>query len=125
MERPAIVHIQESIDGSDARITVTLAWQDEEFVGQALGSAEFELRPRLVGEATLNAIEHVAHDMIGLELSAVATQELGDVRIALAQVDITTLGERLVGSALVREDDPSLATVRAVLDALNRRIALI
>lgn len=124
-ERPVIVHVQESFDGSDARVTVTLAWEDEEYSGQAVGIAEPVARPRLVGEATLRAVEQVAHEAIVLDLSAVATQDLGSVRVALAQVDITNLDERFVGSALVREDDPSLATVRAVLDALNRRIALL
>ncbi|NOY55174.1 MAG: hypothetical protein GXP34_04225 [Actinobacteria bacterium] len=124
-ERPVIVHVQESLEDGDARVTVTLSWEDEEFSGQAVGATADAARPRLVGEATLHAIEKVAHDAITMDLSAVATQELGDVRIALAQVDITNLSERFVGSALIRDDDPSLATVRAVLDALNRRISLL
>jgi len=124
-ERPVIVHVQESLEDGDARVTVTLSWEDEEFSGQAIGAIGDSALPRLVGEATLHAIEKVAHDAITLDLSAVATQELGDVRIALAQVDITNLSERFVGSALIRDDDPSLATVRAVLDALNRRISLL
>ncbi|HZJ47758.1 MAG TPA: hypothetical protein VFD97_01830 [Acidimicrobiia bacterium] len=124
-ERPVIVHVQESLEDGDARVTVTLSWEEEEFSGQAIGETDASARPRLVGEATLRAIEQVAHDAISLDLSAVATQELGDVRIALAQVDISNFGERFVGSALIREDDPSLATVRAVLDALNRRISLL
>jgi len=124
-QRPIIVHVQESLDEGDARVTVTLSFEEEEFSGQAIGAVEESARPRLVGEATLRAIERVAHDAIILDLSAIATQELGTVRIALAQVDITNLSERFVGSALIRENDPSLATVRAVLDALNRRIALL
>ena len=124
-QRPIIVHVQESLDEGDARVTVTLSFEEEEFSGQAIGAVEESARPRLVGEATLRAIERVAHDAIILDLSAIATQELGTVRIALAQVDVTNLSERFVGSALIRENDPSLATVRAVLDALNRRIALL
>jgi len=73
----------------------------------------------------LSAIQHAAHDALVLDLAAVATQELGIARIALAQVDIGNMEERLVGSALIRNDDPSLATVRAVLDALNRRLSLL
>ena len=123
--RPAIVHIQESLEGNDAAVTVTLSWEDEEFTGRAVGEPDEVHRPRLVGEATLSAIQHAAHDALILDLAAVATQELGIARIALAQVDIRNMEERLVGSALIRNDDPSLATVRAVLDALNRRLSLL
>jgi hypothetical protein len=123
--RPAIVHIQESVDGDDAAVTVTLSWEDEEFSGQAVGSPEPTARPRLVGEATLSAIQHAAHDSLVLDLAAIATQELGVARVAVAQVHIRNMDERLVGSALIRDDDPSLATVRAVLDALNRRLSLL
>ena len=121
--RPAIVQIQESLDGADAAVTVTLSWEDEEFSGQAVGSPDATARPRLVGEATLSAIQHAAHDALVLDLAAIATQELGIARIALAQVNIKNMDEHLVGSALIRDDDPSLATVRAVLDALNRRLS--
>lgn len=123
--RPAIVHITESLDGGDAAVTVTLSWEDEEFTGSATGSPDPIHRPRLVGEATLRAIQHAAHDSLLLDLTAVATQELGVARVALAQIDIRNMEERLVGSALIRDDDPSLATVRAVLDALNRRLTLL
>jgi hypothetical protein len=123
--RPAIIQIHETVEGQDARVTVTLAWEDEEFSGVAVGSADTVSRPRLVGEATLHAIEHAAHDAIQLDLTAVATQELGVARVALAQVDMIDVDERFVGSALIRDDDPSMATVRAVLDALNRRLGLL
>jgi hypothetical protein len=123
--RPAIVHIQESLEGGDASVVVTLSWEDEEFTGRSSGSSDSTHRPRLVGEATLDAIQHAAHDSLVLDLAAVATQELGIARVALAQIDIRNMEERLVGSALIRDDDPSLATVRAVLDALNRRLALL
>jgi len=100
--RPAIVHIQESVDGDDAAVTVTLSWEDEEFSGQAVGSPEPTARPRLVGEATLSAIQHAAHDSLVLDLAAIATQELGVARVAVAQVHI-----------------------RNMLDALNRRLSLL
>lgn len=122
-ERPAIIHISESVDGDDARVMITLEWADTVFHGEAIGSAEVEHRARLVGEATLNAVEKVTDGRIHLDLEAVATQDLGVVQIALAQVSLTETGESLVGSALVSELDPSAATVKAILDAINRRLA--
>lgn len=123
MERPVIVNVHEVVDGDDARVSVVLDFRDEEITGSAVGPAEPVARPRLVGEAALDAVERAINNVVHLDLGAVATQELGPIRIALAQVDIAALGETFVGSALIREDNPSLATVRAVLDAINRRLS--
>jgi hypothetical protein len=122
VERPVIISVQEAIEGNDARISVVLDFSDEKITGSAVGPADPASRPRLVGEATLDAVERATHNAVQLDLAAVATQELGPIRIALAQVDVITLHETLVGSALIREDDAALATVRAVLDAINRRL---
>ncbi len=123
MERPVIVNVHEAVDGDDARVSVVLDFREEEITGSAVGPADPAARPRLVGEATLDAVERAINNVVHLDLAAIATQELGPIRIALAQVDIAALDETFVGSALIREDNPSLATVRAVLDAINRRLS--
>ncbi len=124
-ERPAIIRISENVDGEDARVMITLEWGDSVFQGEAIGSSGEEHRARLVGEATLNAVEKVTEGRIHLDLEAVATQDLGIVQVALAQVNLTDTGESLVGSALVSEHDPSAATVKAILDAINRRLSAV
>ena len=124
-ERPAIIHISEAVDGDDARVMITLEWSDTTFHGEAIGSSGPEHRARLVGEATLNAVEKVTNGRIHLDLEAVATQDLGIVQVALAQVNLSETGESLVGSALVSEHDPSAATVKAILDAINRRLTTV
>jgi hypothetical protein len=53
---------------------------------------------------------------------AVATADLGEERVALAQVRLGEGGEVLVGSALEAGAGPSLAAVRAVMAAVNRRL---
>ena len=55
---------------------------------------------------------------------AVATQELGPVSIALAQVRLDT-DEMMVGTSIIGEGDGEHAAVRAVMDAVNRRLGLI
>lgn len=122
-ERPAIIQISEAVEGDDARVMITLSWADTSFTGEAIGSSDADHRARLVGEATLRAVERVAEGRFHLDLEAVATQDLGVVQVALAQVTLTETGESLVGSALVSEHDPSAATVKAILDAINRRLA--
>ena len=80
-------------------------------------------RPRIVGEATLRAVEAVTGGRLQLTLDAIATTDLGESRVAMAQVGLVGSPEPLVGSALVQTSDSATATVKAVLDALNRRMA--
>ena len=97
-ERPAIIRISETEDGDDARVMITLEWGEITFHGEAIGSSSPEHRARLVGEATLNAVEKVTEGRIHLDLEAVATQDLGIVQVALAQVNLTETGESLVAA---------------------------
>lgn len=121
-KRPIIISIEDEIDGEDARITVILDWADQPWHGQAIGSAAAQ--PRLAGEAALDAIHLLTSGEVEIELLAVATSDLGAARVALAQVRLDN-DEILVGSALQGEADSRLAAVRAVLDAINRRLELI
>jgi hypothetical protein len=122
-ERPAIVAIEQDADGDDVRVTITLDYADRKHFGQAIGRADAPHRPRLAAEAALHAVENLTGNSLDLELLAVATAALGEARVALAQVRLGGAADAvLVGSALIREDDPSLAAVRAVMDALNRRL---
>jgi hypothetical protein len=122
-ERPAIVRIREVDEPDRARVSIVLSWHDEEFVGEAVGPLDWSARPRLVGEATLRAVEKVTNNTISMSLAAVATTDLGSAQIAVAQVRLDGTEEALVGSAMLGETDQSAATVKAVLDALNRRLA--
>ncbi len=122
MSRPAIVSITEEHEGNDAVVTVTLAWQDEEYHGVAEGSATARHRPRLVGEATLRAVEEVTDGSVHLRLDAVAATDLGEAQVAMAQVELHGDEDPFVGSAMLEGHDSSGATVKAVLDAINRRI---
>ena len=121
--RAAIVGIQESSDNGIAHVQITLTYHDAEFHGKASGSASVSSRPRIVGEATLRAVEAVTEGRLKLTLDAIATTDLGESRVAMAQVGLAGSSEPLVGSALVQTSDSATATVKAVLDALNRRMS--
>ena len=110
-------------EGSRTTVVVTLLWHGEEFVGTAAGPAAPSARLRLVGEAALRAIE----DIIGgdaLALDAIGAPAIGMRKVIVAVIVMTGAdGEDVVvGSALSQGDDSETA-VRAVLDALNRRIS--
>ena len=117
-KHPVIIGVEDEVDGRDARVTVILDWADQPWHGQAIGSAT--TRPRLAGEATLDAVNLLTNGAVDLELLAVATSDCGTEQVALAQVRFGS-DAVLVGSALQDEADGRLAAVRAVMDAINRR----
>lgn len=118
--RPVIASIEDDVDGVDARVTVTLDYHDQHFHGQAIGATTEHTR--LAGEATLRAVEELTEGAMSLELLAVATTDVGAGQVAVAQVRVAD-DDVLVGSALQGEEDGQLAAVRAVMDALNRRLS--
>lgn len=120
-ERPAIVDISETTDGSRSTVRVTLEWHDTSLVGETKGAAAVATRNRLVAEATLHALAQALHPEASFAVAAVDVPTLGSRRVAIVQIVlVTNQAERsMVGSSLV-DDDESRAVVRAVLDALNR-----
>lgn len=122
-QRPALAQFDEDVNGDEAHVTVTLSWSDEAYTGEAEGSSEEHARPRLIGEATLRAVESISQGKLSLDLAAVATTDLGASRVAIAQVTSTALPSALVGSAVIHEDSAAKATARAVLDAINRHLS--
>jgi len=117
--RPAIVSISDDVTGDDTRVTVRLDWAERSYEGRAIGSSAQQVR--LAGEAALDAVVKIVNGSVELELLAVATTDFGNASIALAQVRFDH-GDVLVGSALLGDVDSRLAAVRAVMDAINRRM---
>jgi hypothetical protein len=122
-ERPFLGTIDQRLEADRVSVLVTLGWSEEMYEGTAEGSAETTQRARLVGEATLRAIEAMSGGRAKYDLTAVGTSDLGPVKIALVQVRELGWSDYLIGSALIREGDPASATAKAVLDSLNRRIS--
>jgi len=122
-ERPVLRSVDVDL-GDVVTVTVELDADGSRHRGQAEGAIDTTARARVVGEATLRALESV----IGtgkFELAAVGTSTLDEITIALVQVNEAGAADAYVGSALIRRGDVVLATARAVLDALNRRLSLI
>jgi hypothetical protein len=122
-DRPVITSIKEYPEGPSTTVTVTLTWNSEQFSGSANGPAAASARLRIIGEATLRALEEVLGGGPPLALDAVASTSVGARPVIVAQVvSMKGVEEQVaVGSALIRGDEAE-AVVRAVLDALNRRI---
>ena len=123
VHRPSILEIQESPAGNRLEVAVSLGWRSEVYRGSATGPQSLETRPRLVGEATLKAMEQALNGDVAMALANIENVTLGARTISLAVVVMVTNGEErtLIGSAMVG-NDPANAAVRAVLDAVNRLV---
>ena len=123
LERPALVGIREEPEGNRTTMLVTLGWQNGDHVGTATGPSAGSAKLRMIGEATLDALENIFIDPPPLSLDTSGTSAVGMRTVVIAVVvGVTEREEELaVGSALSHGDDGD-AAVRAVLDALNRRL---
>jgi len=123
-QRPALIEIEDEPNGARTTITVTLSFQDEEHVGIGSGPIAGSARLRLVGEATLKAIQSIYPGAPALALDGVGVTTIGMRSVMIAVVvgsNDRRSEEVAVGSALVN-NDMDHAAVRAILDALNRRL---
>lgn len=121
--RPALVGVNEEPNGTRTTLKVTLRFGDEDRTGSAVGPAVASTRLRLIGEATIDAVERTFDGVPPIALDAVSVTTIGSRRVIVAIVVSADGGGELltVGSALSSGDDGE-ATVKAVLGALNRRI---
>ena len=121
-DRPKIVGIKELPEGNRMTVEVALSWHGDEVIGRETGSSAVSARMRLVGEATLRALEEVLQGP-PLALDAIGAPAVGMRNVVIAVV-VSTSGQGedvVVGSAITDDNEPEGA-VRAVLDAMNRRI---
>ncbi len=123
-QRPVIVSVREEPNGSRVTVSVTLGWQNEEHVGSAGGPAATAARLRLVGEATLNALEALYPTLPPLALDSIGESAVGmrTVVIAIVVTSLENHREELAVGAALSAGDVTETAARAVLDSLNRRL---
>jgi hypothetical protein len=123
LPRPVIAAITIRTAGSEADASVVVRTGDATYDGRSIGPSTMSHRHTLIARATLDAVS----ELLGLpaEVEFVTVSTMGNRRMAacVVQVAVPGIGELvLTGSALVRSDEAD-AVARAVLDALNRRLA--
>lgn len=123
--RPAVVEVMETPNGTRTTLNVTLRHRDEEHTGSATGPAVSSARLRLIGDAAISAVEEAYDELPPVALDSIAVTQVGSRRVVVAVV--VAAGERgaeqmVVGSALSQGDDGE-AAVKAVLNALNRKLS--
>jgi hypothetical protein len=122
--RARITSTQSHTTGMRTTVQVSLAHHTEEAVGFAEGSVAGSARPRLVALAALDALRQLEPGADNLDVDSAQVVRAGThdvVVVALVYVD-PPLEHHLTGSAMVHSN-PDDATVRAVLDATNRRLS--
>jgi hypothetical protein len=122
--RVGIGSIQSQLEGRRTTIRVTLSTGGREATGFAEGSSAAATRLRLLASATLDALRQLVDAADALELEDASIARVGghDVAVVtLVHVD-PPHEDVLIGAVLARQS-PDSATVRAVLDAVNRRLS--
>lgn len=110
---------------NDLRTTVhvTLTSNDDECTGFADGSVAASTRPRVLAEATLDALRQIepAAERLDVETAQITRVGLHDVALVMLVSLEPPHERRLLGSSIVHQHSDD-AVVRAVLDATNRRL---
>jgi hypothetical protein len=78
---------------------------------------------QLAGYATIHALDQLIGARGQFRLENLERQPFGQLEVFLTHLSLTTDDgmETLLGISVVRDDDPA-AVVRAILDAVNRRL---
>ncbi len=117
--------LSQNVVGDRYSIRITLLKGDVEFVGLYTCKNTPIQRPRAAANAVLQAV----HSFLGMDevfqLLAIQFTQLANVNVAVAMVECLAdpTGPVLIGAAECTGDE-ALAIVRATLDALNRKLAL-
>lgn len=121
--RPVISRMQLVSSGLDVTATVSLIYMDEVVRGESTGTATQSGVHRAVATAALRALEQLVDAKARFEVEQVEVTPNGTDRTVCVSVTMVSGGgtDRLTGTAVVREDVRQ-ATIRAALDAVNRRL---
>ncbi len=123
--RPVFVGLTVDRGPLDTAIEVTLESGGKQAEGRAEGLTSQQQVMRTAATATLLALRQLVSDRVRLQLEWVEMIDGHAGRQSVVQVAVTTLTEVAedvqIGSAFVRSDVRE-STVRATLDAVNRRI---
>lgn len=112
-----------AINGKWVDVSVELASPKKQIAGKSSGLSSKNSRVRLIAEATVQAVNQFCDETCSVYLEDIALLPLGGRKVACASVAyLNGKGEEsLVGCSEVKTDEKE-AIVRAVLDALNRRL---
>ncbi|HXF81384.1 MAG TPA: diguanylate cyclase [bacterium] len=126
-QRVTFVRCNVSDAGLAATVEVEVNYGGRTAVGKVVGRKTPERLPYLIGEATGRALTELLPRGFGVVLQDLHQVEQGDTQALWATVMLVSPDgeEKLLGIAPGRAEDGHEAPARAVLNAINRRLALI
>jgi hypothetical protein len=107
-----------------ATTTVLLGMEDQRVQGVGRSRPDQNDQPeQLAGYATIHALDQLIGARGQFRLENMERQSFGHLEVYLTHLSLITDDgiETLLGISVVRDDDPA-AVVRAILDAVNRRL---
>ena len=124
--RLTIAHLSVAPDGLTTTCTVTLQRGDRSYDGTVECTTEISAVQHAVAGATAAAVAEALGPRVRLEVETTSVVPVGSLEVVVVQVgwDSGKGYERLLGAAEVR-DDVRQTVIRATLDAVNRRLALL
>jgi hypothetical protein len=111
-------------NGDQSVIAVVLGMDDQRVQGVGRGRPDQQERPeQLAAYATIHALDQLIGARGQFRIENMERQPFGQLEVYLTHLTLTTDDgiETLLGISVVRDDDPA-AVVRAILDAVNRRL---
>ena len=126
--QPATVRVRllyiSRTSGDLATTTVGLGMSEQRVQGIGRSRPDCDEQPeQLAGYATIHALDQLIGARGQFRLENLERQMFGQLNVFLTHLSLTTDDgiEILLGISVVRDDDPA-AVVRAILDAVNRRL---
>jgi hypothetical protein len=121
--RPGLTSVSVRSTSDDTEVAVSLTVGGQTFEGSATGPVSPGHRPRLAAEAAVGALADLLGIPAVVESAQVVPAGRHEVAVTVLTLSVPRLGEHvLCGSAVVRNGVED-AVARAVLSAVNRRLA--
>jgi hypothetical protein len=111
-------------NGDPATMTVVLGMDNQRVQGVGRSRPDHsDQSEHLAGYATIHALDQLIGARGQFRLENMERKPFGQIEVYLTHLSLTTDDgvEMLLGVSVVRDDDPA-AVVRAILDAVNRRL---
>lgn len=107
-------------DEQEVTADVRVTWRDQELRGRGRARHSPEGRSFATAQALADALRPLLDSEVVIE-GLYSARTRGEVQVIIAEVVLE--GQRLIGAVERRPEDPDLTGARAVLDAVNRRLA--
>jgi hypothetical protein len=121
--RPQLLMFDETPKWDDLAVRVVVEVDGEQVEGRATGNVTTETRLQIVARASLDAAERVHGEDLG-RIVGVTTGEVEGCAYVLVILAAAGSADHAVGAAPLRHfEDRAQVAIRAVFDAVNRRLS--